>query len=276
MDLELAFLACLAALVLTPYGTRLAAYPLEMPFFQPLNIANIQEWQPLSFKLAFGKFMLGLLLAFLVTQWLVRMKWKLRDLGLFLSALVATCLHLRFIFFLVLATVPVLAMLGARWIGGYQPEKDRYALNGVLLAVLVAVIVTTFPSRQKLRHLIAQNYPAGAVRYLQQHPPAPHLMNDFGWGGYLIWKLGPKQKVFIDGRSDFYEYAGVFSDYLHVERLAPDTLFILKKYEVGECLIKRNSPLATLLSDSAAWKKVFQDRLSVIYVRRREISSKRG
>src|SRR5208282_3771905 len=46
-------LLIVAALPLTPYGSRLAAYPLEMMFFQPLNVASIVEWQPLGFALPF-------------------------------------------------------------------------------------------------------------------------------------------------------------------------------------------------------------------------------
>jgi hypothetical protein len=272
-DLELAFLGCVVALVVTPYGTKLAAYPLEMAILQPLNIANIAEWQALSFKLVAGKLLLGVLLLFLLAQWLARMKWFLNELALFLSALVATCLHLRFLLFLVIATAPVLARLLSRWASGYQPAKDRYSLNAVLLAALIVAMASTFPTLQKLQGNIAEDYPVRAVDYLRRDPPK-HLLNDFGWGGYLIWKLGPKEKVFIDGRTDLYEYAGVFSDYLHLQRLAPDTPLILHKYRIGECLIRPDSPLATLLENSAGWKRVFEDRMSVIFVRQGKISSK--
>jgi hypothetical protein len=50
-ELLLVLLLCVAALPLTPYGTRLAAYPAELGMSQPLNTANIQEWQPLGFDL---------------------------------------------------------------------------------------------------------------------------------------------------------------------------------------------------------------------------------
>ncbi|HUY12629.1 MAG TPA: hypothetical protein VMX16_03220 [Terriglobia bacterium] len=266
IDLEWVFLLSLVALTLTPYGTKLAAYPLEMALLQPLNVANITEWQPLSFQLALGKFMLGLLLAFLVTQWLVQMKWRLQDLALFLCALVATCLHIRFTFFLVVATAPVLAMLAVRWVGAYEPQKDRYVLNAVLLAALATVIVKTFPAPSKLRQLVAEDYPAGAVRYLQHQAPVTHLMNEFGWGGYLIWKLGRQQKVFIDGRTDFYEYAGVLADYLNLQRLAPDTPFILRKYQIRACLIRTDAPLAMWLAVSPGWRKAYQDGVAVLYV----------
>ena len=48
VQLLLTFMVCLLALLITPYGSEIAANPFEMATAQPLNIANIQEWQPLS------------------------------------------------------------------------------------------------------------------------------------------------------------------------------------------------------------------------------------
>ena len=39
-QLAIVFLLCTVALVLTPYGSRLAAYPLELALFQPINLAK--------------------------------------------------------------------------------------------------------------------------------------------------------------------------------------------------------------------------------------------
>ena len=50
----------------------------------------------------------------------------------------------------------------------------------------------------------AKELPAAAVSFLvAQRPPAP-LLNHYNWGGYFIWKLYPRYRVFIDGRADLY------------------------------------------------------------------------
>ena len=54
---------------------------------------------------------------------------------------------------------------------------------------------------------IAKDYPVAAVDYLRQHPHPKGMFNDYFYGGYLIWRLGPQHKVFIDGRGDLYEYS---------------------------------------------------------------------
>jgi len=117
--------------------------------------------------------------------------------------------------------------------------------------------------------MLDEVYPRQAVEYLREHPVAGPMFNEYGWGGYLIWKLGPEHKVFIDGRADIYEYAGVLSDYLRISQLDPDTLFLLRKYEVEGCLLERKAPLATLLAALPDWERVYSDKVSTLFVHKR-------
>ncbi len=266
--LAVVFLLCVLALTLTPYGTRAAAYPLQMAFSQPLNIANIQEWQSLGFDQWPGKVFLGFLLLFFFAQVCLRPTYRLEEMGLLLFAVYSACVHLRFLLVFVLVFAPLLAALLARWMPGYDPTKDRYALNAALMVMIGAGLVGFFPSKQKLERMVAQRYPREAVEYLRQHPVPGPLLNEYGWGGYLIWSLSPEPQVFIDGRADIYEYAGVFSDYLHMTRLERDALFLLRKYGVKACLLSREAPLATLLAALPEWERVYGDELSILFVRK--------
>src|SRR5713101_5106025 len=130
-------LLCVLVLPLTPYGTRLAAYPLEMSLSQPINIANIQEWQPLGFNLFLGKMFLGLLLLFFLVYALQQPRFRVDDVALLLFGVFAACVHLRFTLMFLLFFTPLLAVLLARWMPAYQPAKDRFGLNAVLLALIV-------------------------------------------------------------------------------------------------------------------------------------------
>ena len=272
-DLAVVFLLCVLVLPLTPYGTRLAAYPLQMAFFQPVNIANIQEWQPLPFDLLPGKLFLGALLLFVLGQVLFPLTYRVEEIGLLLVALYAACVHRRFLIFFVLAFAPLLATLLARWVPSYQPTKDRPALNVALLTLIAAIIIGFFPSTQELEEIVAQKFPQKAVEYLRQQPVAGPMLNEYGWGGYLIWSRGPEHRVFIDGRADIYEYSGVLPDYLHITRLHPDALFLLRKYRVEACLLQREAPLGTLLSALPDWDRVYVDELSALFVHKKRHQS---
>jgi hypothetical protein len=92
------------------------------------------------------------------------------------------------------------------------------------------------------------------------------MFNEYGFGGYLVWSV-PTHKVFIDGRGDVFEQAGVFSDYMSVTNLKPETLAILQSYNIQSCLIQAGAPLATLLAGRPDWKRVYHDKLSAIFVR---------
>jgi len=266
--LGLAFAACLAALAFTPYGVRVAVYPLDMAFSQPINVASIQEWQPMAFNLPFGKFFLALLVGFLLAQIILRLTWQLAELTLFLAGLVAACLHARFLLIFVPFCAPILAVVLSRWIPPYDPGKDKYALNVFLMIAVAVGMVRFFPSREQLASRIAQHWPEKAVRYIEQHPPPRPMYNNYGYGGYLIYALDGRNKVFIDGRADIYERAGVLADYGKVAGVAPVALPLLRAYNVQSCLIERDETLATLLAASSQWQKVYADDLSALFVRK--------
>jgi hypothetical protein len=266
--LELAFLLCLLASLVTPYGTRLAAYPLEMASSQHLIVQSIQEWQPLDLSQLYGKYFLALLLLFWIVLMVRRSSCRLQDFVLLLFAMAETFMHARFILLFVPIFAPLLADLLTQWVPQYEPAKDQYVLNFVLMALIVTGIVKSFPTNQNLEQEVEYKMPVRAVSYLRAHPTMGRMLNDAYWGGYMIDKLGPAHKVFIDGRFDIYEYSGVMTDYLNITRLAPDAQFLLRKYKVSSCLLPRESQLAVLLEASPEWQEVYQDGLSAIFVHR--------
>jgi len=267
LRLGLAFAACLIALAITPYGTRLAVYPLDMAFSQPVNVASIKEWQPMPFNLWFGKLFLVLLVGFLLAQVVLRLTWQLPELCLFLVGVVAACLHVRFLLVFVPFAAPLFAVILSRWIPPYEAGKDKHILNAILMLAIVAGIIGFFPSRKELDADIAEHWPVRAVQYLEQHPPPRPMYNTYGYGGYLIYTLDGRNKVFIDGRGDLYERTGVLADYMKIANLAPGALELLRLYNVQSCLIDHEEALATVLAASPHWKRVYADGMSALFVR---------
>ena len=267
LQLLLTFLFSTLALLITPYGSQLAAYPVEIATAQPYNIGNIQEWQPLSFGLGVGKYLLALVLILFLFHVLIPVKYRLQEMAMLLFGVYATCVHIRFILIFVMFFGPIIAFILARWAPGYNREKDQPLLNLAIIALVAVAVVNYLPSKTDLQKLVKKDYPVGAVEYLRLRPQTTGMFNAYGYGGYLIWQLGSQQKVFIDGRADLYEYSGVFQDYLHIANLNDDALTLLGKYKIESCLIGRKDALATLLSASPGWKRAYWDDVSVIFVR---------
>lgn len=274
--LEIVTLLSVVAATITPYGTRLFMYPLQMALFQPVNMGSFQEWKPPDFNGLFGKYFLVVLLLILVLHLVTRMKYRLEEVGLLLVAVYGACIHTRLIVFFVMIAAGVLAQVLARYVPRFEPARDKPVLNAALILLMIFGCVKLFPSRAELKQVVSHGFPAGAVAYLRQHPSVGPVFDKEFWGGYLIRELGPRQKVFIDGRADLYEEAGVLTDYLRIVDLSPNTTLLLRKYGVKSCLIRPNSPLAVFLAHLPNWDRVYADSLSVIFVRRKEAASNVG
>ena len=269
-NLLLTILASTVLLPLTPYGTQLAAYPFQMALMQPLNIASIQEWQPLSFGATWGKIFLFLILALFVVQ----LKWKPRyrffDLVFLFVTIFVAAQHIRFIAVLVFAFLPFVATFLGRWVTPYMQSKDKYALNAVLIGLIAIGVFHFFPTPKQIDAKLAKTFPMHAISYVESHPTLEPMFNSYGWGGYLIWRFGNLQgssrPVFIDGRADVYEYAGVLRDYMNITQLKGNVPMLLSKYKIHSVFIDTNSALDTYMKVLPGWSLAYQDKLASIFV----------
>ena len=268
LRLSLVFLLCLAVLPITPYGTRLALYPFQVASSLPVNMASINEWQPMPFNLLGGKVFLVLVLGLFAMQIALELTWRLEELALLFFGTLMAFLHVRFILVFVPFFAPLFAMMLARWVPGYERKKDLHLVNAILMACMVVAMVRYFPSEAKIQESVASRSPVGAVDFLRQHSISGPLLNSYGFGGYLIWARGPEHKVFIDGRGEVYENGGVFSDYLHITLLKPGALTVLRRYGVQACLLSRDEPLANVLVALPEWQRIYYDQNSELFVLR--------
>lgn len=264
--MEIVFLLCVLALVVSPYGTRQAAYPMQMAFFEPVNVSHINEWQSLTFQFWQTKLLLGLVLVFWLAQIPLREHFQLQSVALLLLATYACFVHRRFIPFLLLIMMPLFAKMIAKWAPAYDPSIDHVALNAVLVVLIAVGLVMAIPSHKKLENVISKRYPTKAIGYINKHNVPGPTFNQYGWGGYLIYTPNYPRKVFVDGRADFYERAGVLTDYLDIREVKANTLFLLRKYNIQSCLIYQNAPLGTMLAALPDWKEVYKDKVAAVFV----------
>ena len=104
-----------------------------------------------------------------------------------------------------------------------------------------------------------------AVEYLRAHGGGGRLFNEYNWGGYLAWTM-PEQRVFIDSRTDIFEYAGVLREFVDVIRLKhPEK--VLEKYHIDSVLITPNTNLNVWFDLQPNWRLAYHDSVSAIYVR---------
>lgn len=133
---------------------------------------------------------------------------------------------------------------------------------------MAAFLVFAFlhiPTSSRLHAAEARYFPARALPELENNCVDRRTLNQFEWGGFLIWNARDIP-VFIDSRTDIYDYHGVLADYLEATHM-DNSLTILDRYQIGCVLLNPDSELVYLLQHSPGWKVQYEDTVAVLMVR---------
>jgi hypothetical protein len=255
-----------AALWLNPVGVKQVVYPLNLMMHRPINLVMVEEWQPLLLTDGRGAGFLAILGLIFVVMIVRRSQlfWDevlLLGLGIGLAAS-----HRRMIFVFGILAAPILSRLLSPLWDGYRDEEDRPLPNAVLLAASALIAFWSFPSLQNLTKQVDEHSPVKAVEFIKSHQLSGRMLNEYGYGGYLIW-AAPEHPVFVDGGADIADWSGVVSEFLQWATLQSDPETILDKYRIDFCLLTRQSPMVRVLPLLGKWKVVYSDNSSVIFAR---------
>jgi hypothetical protein len=264
--LILAMILSLAALFLNPAGIRQIFYPFDTMLHQPLNLANVQEWAPLQMNSPSGIALLAVLLCGFLLAAARRSELFFDELLLLTLGAWLAVSHLRMLVVFGILAAPILSrQLSTAW-EGYRAEEDRMWPNAILIAVSLLAAWLAFPGSRNLEMQVEEQSPAKAVEFIKANPLSGPMLNDYRFGGYLIWAL-PEDPVFIDGRADVYEWSGLLGEFGNWATLETDPNVLLQKYKIGFCLLTNQSPMARVLPLLPDWKLVYSDGNSVIFAR---------
>jgi hypothetical protein len=250
---------------LNPNGLRMFAYPIET--LRSTTMQNyIAEWASPNFhRPEYWPFLLIILASF-ATLCFSRIPLRRRDLILLLVALYASLISVRMIPLFVLIGTPLFVKRLGNWPRTHpQPHKGFHtSLNAVIILATATFAIVRFAQViQRQPETEAREFPARAVGYFQQHPPAGPIFNLYDWGGYLIWKLYPKTHVFIDGRADLYgpELLHNFAD---VYQFKGSWQQILQRWHIQTVIIPPASALAIGLQSAPGWTIAYEDSQAII------------
>jgi hypothetical protein len=130
-------------------------------------------------------------------------------------------------------------------------------------ALVAAILFAPAPPKAFRSEYDPKSYPAGAIEVLRRDPSARVFTHD-EWGDYLIWRLYPAGKVFVDGRSDFYgdDFENKYIDVLNVKH---DWQQILDGFGVDTILLPPSAPLSGVLKENSRWRVVYDDGVALIF-----------
>jgi hypothetical protein len=146
---------------------------------------------------------------------------------------------------------------------GSAPRASLWLPVAAVLAMVAAPAVG-FPSSV---------FPVRAVeRNLRQLAPGsgmPRVLTSDQWADYLIYRLYPQQRVFFDGRSDFFGPA-IGADYRKLQGGERPWRELLEHYQFELALLQRGWALSETLDREPGWKRVYEDQVAVLFTRQRE------
>ena len=140
---------------------------------------------------------------------------------------------------------------------------------GASIVVLLAVLLAggaRIDRDQRGNDFDSREFPVEAVNWMTRNPVAGNGFNFFPWGGYLLFRLWPEQKVFIDGQTDFYGEP-LTREYEKVIGVNEGWEAILERYQVRWALVPTRSLLARTLARTGVWSTAYEDATAALLVR---------
>jgi len=146
-------------------------------------------------------------------------------------------------------------------------------LTGTFVYLAVLTFVITITSSSWADKLLSprfnpSRFPVAAADFIEQMKPAGKMFSSDQFGGYLIYRLYPHFKVFVDGRSDFYRQGAVLANVDEIVLVKPHWSELLARYDVQLMVLKRDEPLVSAALMSGQWTSVHEDSLARVLVKK--------
>jgi hypothetical protein len=263
--LTVALVLSAAALFLNPVGAKMVLYPLDTMLSPGMNFSPISEWQPLQFTDGRSFAFLAVIGCIFLLVMVRRTELLWRELLILAVGAWFAAGHVRMLFVFGILAAPILSRLVSPYWDAYTPKRDHPIANAVLVALSLLVAFIAFPNRQNLEAQVEEKSPVKAVQFIKDHQLSGPMVNEWLFGGYLIW-AAPEHPVFIDGRGDMFsgKVGEEFGKWATVQS-NPNSL--LDQYGIRFCLLARQSPMVFVLPQLPSWREVYSDNVSVIFAR---------
>jgi len=118
--------------------------------------------------------------------------------------------------------------------------------------------------------------PVAAVDYVAARRMSHPILTPDSWGGYLIYRRFPQERVVADDRHDLYG-EDFFKSYLKMVHVEAGWQEFLRDHDVSCVLFPRNAALTNVLLESPGWAVLYRDDVAVLMARQTpQASGERG
>jgi len=255
-------LAALAIALATPHGLAGVLFPFKLSGMWANS--QIGEWRAADFSRLTPLAVCLLAGLFVALTRPVRLE-PLRA-ALLVGLVYASLVHNRHEQLLAVVGGLMLAAPLARAFGRSGAPAAPPPRTGRLLAAGAAVAVLTLGVARLSTPLVLTDNVSAPVSALAAVPGdvrARPVLNDYGFGGYLI---GHRVAPYVDSRAELYG-DGFLKDYGRLIEARPADLDrVLTERRIGWTILKPHTPLALAMDARPGWRRLYADRWAVVHV----------
>ena len=140
-------------------------------------------------------------------------------------------------------------------------------MNWFLVVLTLVSLILIYPERQKVMAASLNTIiPVKATDFIQREGIEGRMFNTYHYGGYLIYRLYPQQRVFIDGRADMYGDASI-KDALAIYQGSSEWKSRFDRCDIEYVICESESPLRQLLLQEGTFRLVFDDGMHSVMLR---------
>ena len=253
------------AILANPVGLGILRYVLGI-WSNPAIRGFIAEWQPLGTEAGTSLIFLSTLVGYPLICVLRRRLPDPTDLLLLLATAWLALGGVRNLLWYGLVLAPLLT----RALAGPEERPEPASSPGltVVLAAMVTLIAVlstpwvkgVLPLPSNLQGQLAVDTPVATADALLQEGLSGPIFHQMESGSYLLWRLYPQEKVFIDPRIELYP-GEVWEDYFQISAGRPGYQELLDRYGVQVLLLncRHQGGLVAQVQGSPAWEMVYEN-----------------
>ena len=143
----------------------------------------------------------------------------------------------------------------------------RFSRNSIWVAAPILVLIAFDKPFTWPRQFPVLRFPVAMIEQNLPSIDGRRVLSSDEWGDYLLYRFPVTQRVFFDGRSDFFG-PEIGKDYIALMNAAPEWAAILDKYQFESALLPIGWPLQAHLKKDPNWQLVATDKDSILFTRR--------
>jgi hypothetical protein len=297
--LSLVLFTCIAATLINPESYKLYEY-VRIVMSDQTSQKFVSEWQPPRIASLEGALLFySLFYLAIIALCCCRKRPNLTDMALFTGFSIFALTAMRNSIWFAIVITPILAkylslfdfnavlarfrrirlfeFLARRYGNKLGTKSNNLRLNLLIIIFALALGAIFSPwIYPKVHHtsLFDPNTPVKAMDYIEQHALKGNIYHPQQFGDYLIWRLYPNQRSFIDGRVHLFgesfslEYRLLSYDSCWEEKLASFNIkYLLLSKDAQQ---KENMAMIEKARKSKSWEILFEDGISILFARRLE------